>query len=241
MNRLHDTSLARFGGWTASVDLPPGKRDPSIKAAEYAYRYLKDLIVTLELPPRAIITEKEVASATDISRTPVREAFFRLQGERLLEIIPRRGAAVPEITLRGITEQAQTRLVLEGYGVESICNRKIPVANDLFKIIEEQEAVYRRDPTQVLEMVLIDKEFHWSLVKAIGNTEFSQLYNTLHDRQVRIGVAMFNAVDGRPCNAIHQHTKIAEAIQDFDAPLALERLEYHLIESLDELTGVFTG
>ena len=209
MNLLHDTSLARFGGWTSSVDLPPGKRDPSMKAAEHAYRYLKDLIVTLELPPRAIVTEKEVASATDVSRTPVREAFFRLQAERLLDIFPRRGAVVPEITLRGITEQAQTRLVLEGHGVESICNRKIPVAGELFRLIEQQEAVYSRDPTKILEMVLIDKEFHWSLVKAIGNTEFSQLYNTLHDRQVRIGIAMFNAVDDRPCKAIHQHTKIA--------------------------------
>lgn len=212
-----------------------------MKAAEHAYRYLKDLIVTLELPPKAIITENEVASAAGVSRTPVREAFFRLQAERLLEIFPRRGAVVPEITLRGLREQAQTRLVLEGFGVESICAKQIPVADELYRLIEQQEFVLRNDPAKILEMVLIDKEFHWALVKAVGNTEFSQLYNTLHDRQVRIGVAMFTAVEGRPCHAIEQHTKIAEALRDFDQRTALERLEYHLIESLDELTGIFTS
>lgn len=241
MNLLRDTSLARFGGWTTSVHLPPGKRDPAIKAADHAYRYLKDLIVTLELPPRAIVTETEVADATGVSRTPVREAFFRLQAERLLEIFPRRGAVVPEITLRGIREQAQTRLVLEGYGVESICDRKIPVADELQRLVDQQNTVLQDDPSRTLEMVLIDKEFHWTLVKAIGNTEFSQLYNTLHDRQVRIGVAMFNAVKGRPCHAIEQHTYIADALRRFDVDVALERLEFHLIESLDELTGIFTA
>lgn len=239
MNLIHDTSLARFGGWTTSAPLPPGKRDPSIKAAEHAYRYLKDLIVTLELPPKAIVTENEVAIAAGVSRTPVREAFFRLQAERLLEIFPRRGAVVPEITLRGLREQAQTRLVLEGFGVESICTKRISVAQELYKLIEQQDAVLREDPTRILDMVLIDKEFHWTLIKATGNTEFSQLYNTLHDRQVRIGVAMFSAVEGRPCHAIDQHTKITEALAEFDVHTALERLEYHLIDSLDELTGTF--
>lgn len=239
MNLINDTSLARFGGWTTSVSLPPGKRDPSIKAAEHAYRYLKDLIVTLGLPPKAIITENEVASAAGVSRTPVREAFFRLQAERLLEIFPRRGAVVPEITLRGIREQAQTRLVLEGYGIESICAKSISVGAELYSLVEKQDSVLREDPSKILEMVLIDKEFHWTLIKAIGNTEFSQLYNTLHDRQVRIGVAMFSAVENRPCHAIDQHVGIAKALDEFDAQTALERLKFHLIDSLDELTGIF--
>lgn len=240
MSLIRDTSISRFGGWTTSAALPPQARDPSLKAAEHAYRYLKDLIVTLALPPKAIITENEVAAATGVSRTPVREAFFRLQAERLLEILPRRGATVPEITLRGIREQAQTRLVLEGHGIETICDRRVPVADQLFELIRQQRAILDTDPSKILEMVLVDKEFHWTLVKATGNTEFSQLYNSLHDRQVRIGIAMFSAVSVRPCHALDEHTRIAEAIVQGDSTQALERLKYHLLGSLYELSDTFT-
>lgn len=241
MNHIHDISHARFGGWSTSAKLPPGVRDPSLKAAEYAYQYLKELIVTLQIAPQTIITESEVAEATGVSRTPVREAFFKLQGEKLLELMPRRGASVPAITLRNIQEQAQTRLVLEGFGVLQICENRIKVSDELSSLVTKQQTLLNEDPSQIVDMVLIDKEFHWTLVKALGNTEFSQLYNSLHDRQVRIGIAMFNAVSQRPCDAIDEHARIAEALAEFDYALAIERLEHHLIGSLKQISGIFTN
>ncbi|RBP66078.1 DNA-binding GntR family transcriptional regulator [Brevibacterium sanguinis] len=241
MSQFHDTAKARFGGWSTSAKLPPGVRDPSVKAADYAYQYLKELIVTLQIAPQTIITETEVAAATGVSRTPVREAFFRLQAEKLLDLLPRRGASVPAISLRNIQEQAQTRLVLEGYGIEQICENKIPVADELTRLVNEQTGVLESDPDKIVEMVLIDKEFHWTLVKAMGNTEFAQLYNSLHDRQVRIGIAMFGAVSRRPCDAVNEHARIAEALADFDREEALRRLEYHLIGSLKQISGIFTN
>ncbi|GAB3052569.1 GntR family transcriptional regulator [Sediminivirga luteola] len=241
MTQLEDTSRSRFGGWSEPAGLPPGRRDMSMRAADYAYSYLKNLIVTLELPPRTIITEKDVATATGVSRTPVREAFVKLQGERLLEILPRRGALVPEITLRNIQEQAQTRLVMEGYGIQVICRERIPVADELHELVRRQREVLESDPNRILEMVLIDKEFHWTLVKATGNTDFAQLYNSLHDRQVRTGIAMFRAVPDRPHSAVCHHGEIAEAIASFDEQDALMKLETHLIHSQAQLSGVFTS
>ncbi|WP_231445975.1 GntR family transcriptional regulator [Brevibacterium zhoupengii] len=241
MNLYHDTSKARFGGWSTSAILPPGVRDPSVKAADYAYQYLKELIVTMELAPQTIITEVEVAEATGVSRTPVREAFFRLQAEKLLDPLPRRGALVPAITLRNIQEQAQTRLVLEGYGIQQICKNKMPVLEELSSLIAEQKAVLESDPDKVVEMVLIDKEFHWTLIKAVGNTEFSQLYNALHDKQVRIGIAKFRAVKGRACNAISEHNKIYEALIQYDVETAQQRLEEHLLGSLNQISSIFTN
>lgn len=89
--------------------------------------------------------------------------------------------------------------------------------------------------------MLIDKEFHWALVQATGNTEFAQLYNSIHDRQVRIGIAMFQAIESRRCSAIQQHEEIALAIEQFDAETAKRLLESHLVGSLDEVAGVFRG
>ncbi|WP_025132579.1 GntR family transcriptional regulator [Leucobacter sp. PH1c] len=234
-----DAANARFGGWSVKTPLPISERPSELKAAEFAYGYLKDLIVTMRVAPQSIITESEVAAAIGASRTPVREAFSRLQSEQLLTLIPHRGAVVPEITLRAIQEQAQTRVVLESYSVEWICSHRIPIADRLFELVEAQRAIFAKDPEQIVDMVVADKEFHWTLVKAIGNTEFAQLYHSIHDRQLRIGIAMFQAVKSRRCSAIHQHEEIAEAIRNFDEDAAKSLLESHLLGSLDEVSGVF--
>ena len=239
MQQIPDVSHARFGGWSVKAPLPPGVRPSGVKAADYAYGYLKDLIITLRLPPQSIITENEVAAATGVSRTPVREAFSRLQSEQLLTLIPHRGAVVPEITLRAIQEQAVTRVVLEGYGVEWVCEHRVPIADRLYQLIEEQRTIYEEDPDRIVDMVVTDKEFHWTLVHATGNTEFAQLYNSIHDRQLRIGIAMFQAVPSRRCSAIEQHLEIAQALEHHDRETAKSLLESHLVGSLGEISGIF--
>lgn len=241
MQSLPDVARSRFGSWATNVQLPPGPRVPGLKATEHAYLYLKNLIVTLQLPPQTIVTETEVALAADVSRTPVREAFLRLQSEQLLDLIPQRGAMVPAITLRAIQEQAVTRVVLEGYGVDWVCTHRVPVAERLHQLVDEQRSIYDDDPERIVDMVTVDKEFHWTLVKATGNTEFAQLYNRLHDRQLRIGIAMFQAVPPRRCTAIEHHLEIANAIETFDLPAAQRLLKAHLVGSLPEVSGIFTN
>lgn len=235
-----DRSRGRFSSWNTTPDLPTASRPEGVKAADFAYYYLKDQIVTLALQPGTILTEVQVAAATGVSRTPVREAFFRLSTERLLDVLPRRGAVVPEITVRAIREQAETRLVLEGYGVERICAGKLDVSGELHRLIAQQRQVFERDKDAIVDMVTIDKEFHWALVRATGNTEFAQLYNSLHDRQMRYGIAMFDAIPDRRASALDQHTAIADAIAVHDVDTALERLELHLRATLDQVAEVFS-
>lgn len=239
MNTTFDAARQRFAEWNTTPELPPGSRTPGTKATEYAYAYLKHNIVTLEIEPRTILTENAVASALDISRTPVREAFMRLGAEGLLEYLPRRGALVPEITLRSLREQAETRVVLEGYGIDWICEHEVPVAASLFASIDEQTAAFKAAPRSIPEMVSIDKEFHWKLVKATGNTEFSRLYNSLHDRQLRTGIAMFSAVPDRAVTALGHHRDIAEAVERFDREAAQTMLRTHIIDSLDAVAHAF--
>jgi DNA-binding GntR family transcriptional regulator len=81
-------------------------------AKDFVYGYIKDLILDLTLPPGHIVTEMDIAGVTGLSRTPVREAFLRLDAERLIQLIPRRGALVTTVTARQIRELSKTRLIL---------------------------------------------------------------------------------------------------------------------------------
>lgn len=60
--------------------------DRSVQGA--VYRTLKEGIMTLRLAPGTVMSTKEMAERLHVSRTPVREAFIRLQGEELVDIIP---------------------------------------------------------------------------------------------------------------------------------------------------------
>lgn len=67
---------------------------PGEPAAARAYRVLERMIVTLELPPASVTTEKVLIERLDMGRTPVREALQRLAWEGLVEVRPRSGLAI---------------------------------------------------------------------------------------------------------------------------------------------------
>ena len=74
-------------------------RIPGISLTDQAYTQIEELIVTLQLPPGGAVSESELCAQTGFGRTPVREALQRLSGQRLINILPRRGMFVTEINV----------------------------------------------------------------------------------------------------------------------------------------------
>src|SRR4029079_17450739 len=81
--------------------------------ADRAYYAIRELIVTLELPPGAVVREPELTEQLRISHTPVREALRRLAQERLVEVFPRRGMFVTKVDVRDLARLCEVRLALE--------------------------------------------------------------------------------------------------------------------------------
>src|SRR5438876_5970300 len=86
--------------------------------AERAYFELRDRIVTLRLPPGAILREDVLMAELGIGRTPLREAVKRLELENLVIVQPRRGTRVTEIDIAHIVHITEVRAELEGYAAE---------------------------------------------------------------------------------------------------------------------------
>ena len=83
------------------------------KSVKKAYNYVRQRTLHGIYGSGIRITEQEIADATGVSRTPVREALRRLQAEGLLELIPNQGAAVTEWSLDTITDIFELRALLE--------------------------------------------------------------------------------------------------------------------------------
>ena len=81
--------------------------------SDQAYYRIRELIVTLELPPGSLVSERELMERLGLGRTPVREALRALARERLVEVYPRRGMFVSSVDVRDLAGLSEVRNTLE--------------------------------------------------------------------------------------------------------------------------------
>ena len=86
-----------------------------MRLSEKAYRLIKEKVVTLELPPSAVIDEHVLMQQLGLGRTPIREALQRLDSEGLVNIARRRGTFVNDISVTDLQKIFELRIVLEGF------------------------------------------------------------------------------------------------------------------------------
>lgn len=218
---------------TADGQLPVVERTDGQNATVFVHGYLKDLILDLVVAPNTLITEMDVARATGLSRTPIREAFLRLHEERLVEIFPR-GALVSPTTARQIRELYEVRFLLESHAAEVICTEQLPVIGTLAPLCAQQETLYN-DGALAPALIRVDRQFHSELIAAAGNTVMSTLNDSLGDHHQRTGVLSFSLDRQRCEKAIMQHREITEALADFDLKRAKAAIERHLVVGEREL------
>lgn len=103
-------------------------RRPSEDARQYAYRIIKNCILDLLLLPGQKMNEVGLASSLNISRTPVHDSFFKLSGENLVDIIPKRGAFVSRIDRRRIEDAVWIHSKLGTSALQSIYIKNVTEA-----------------------------------------------------------------------------------------------------------------
>jgi DNA-binding GntR family transcriptional regulator len=214
--------------------LPRAERPPSVPTTTYVYDYVKRLIVELVLEPGSLTTEAEIAAAAGVSRTPVREAFLRLDAERLIRLLPRRGALITPVTVRQVRELNETRLVMEQHAAREVCEHRLPAGERMREHVEHQAVLMEQD-APIPELIASDRAFHLELVRAPGNRYLSELYASTGDHQQRLGTAAFAAAPGRAGRALEHHREIVSALEAFDAAAAERALREHLQTATAEL------
>ena len=108
------------GSVNQSID-PISTRAPLL--SERAYTALRDMIVTLRLPPGSPVNEERLSAELGVGRTPLREAVKRLAVESLVLVYPRQGTFVSEVNLTDHGLIADVRRVLEGHAARRAADR----------------------------------------------------------------------------------------------------------------------
>ncbi|MGA7204627.1 MAG: GntR family transcriptional regulator [Specibacter sp.] len=206
----------------------------SLSGRDRAYEFLRDHILTDPNMQGTFLNEQELAERIGVSRTPVREALLLLVADGLVELIPKRGALIPTISGRQISELFELRSVLEKYAAgASIGADRVPLAEMAETLAGQASLKDSAAPDAATEFIRLDQHFHQLLVDAVGNELMSQTYSKLRARQVLVGVqALFRSQD-RQNRVCEEHGHILDALRDGDVPATLAAIDAHLAVTLD--------
>jgi len=195
-------------------------------AKERAYAFTKQRVLDATYAGGDLLTEGEVAGALGMSRTPVREAFLRLEGEGLLRLYPKRGALVVPVSAREVEDVMETRALVERFAVAKAIEREAAVAAAMRDAIARQED--HEGAGDLDGFVAADREFHTILVAAAGNQIMLELYDSLRDRQQRMGIAALRREPRRLGQILDEHRGLTDAIEAGDVEPTLALLDAHL-------------
>jgi DNA-binding GntR family transcriptional regulator len=198
-------------------------------AADRAYRLTKELVLTGELPGGHLFSEGEIAERLGVSRTPVREAFLRLQVEGLLNLIPKRGAVVVPVPPGEAEDVLDAREAVEAAAVRRLARRPdlIPDALErLHTVLDTQRA--HADAGDLPAFAEADELFHRTIVAAGGNTLLLDFYATLADRQRRMNMHALRPIPARLPEVVDEHTALIAIIEAADADAFAPALRAHL-------------
>jgi DNA-binding GntR family transcriptional regulator len=204
--------------------------------AEQVYASLKSEIQDFQLVAGDRFSEAELGNRLGVSRTPVREALFRLRTEGFLDVEPKLGWFVKPIDFAKLEQLYDLRVVLELASVQRLCVRVEASAplDELKHIWLVPTAERLTDPRQVGAN---DEQFHASLVRAAGNDEMARVHWDVTERIRIIRRLDFTRPD-RIEATYTEHAKILRAVIQRKADQAQLLLKAHIEQSKAEVRKI---
>lgn len=190
--------------------------DPTrISNAERAYRVLKELILSNQLPAGSQLLEQEAALRLGMSRTPVREAMVRLEQDGVAEIRPRHGMRVLPVSADDMREIYEVLTSLESTAAEMVARRGVTDA----ELAELQTAVSEMDAALALDdleaWAAADQRFHSLLVALTRNQRLQQMVTQLGEQAHRARMLTLR-LRPKPVGSNRDHAMLVAAIAACD-------------------------
>lgn len=194
---------------------------------------IREDIIRCVLKPGERLIEPKLAERLGISRTPIREAFRQLEGEGFVQIIPRKGAQVTEITPKDVDDLYIIAAKLEGLAANLAMDNIGP--EDIQRMHEQNERLHQLGERVIsADYSLVNNSFHGVFINKCNNPRLVailQASSRQFDRFRNLAMLMSDKVD----SALQDHRAIIQAFESRDRQQA-ERLVYeHVLQSGERL------
>lgn len=219
------------------ISRPTRSKDRPDNMAERIYQQLKNDIFEFRLLPGDRFSETDVAERVEASRTPVRQALYRLEREGYLEVYFRSGWQVRPFDFNYFEELYDVRIVLETAALARLAHADIeanPVLEALRRLWLVPAGERLADTQQVSAL---DERFHCSLVEATGNSEMARMHFEITEK-----IRIIRRLDFTQVPRIHatyeEHGQILTAIFQRRTEQAQQLLKSHIEISKKEVRKI---
>lgn len=189
-----------------------------------AYQAIKERIATM--PSGSYLSARQCALELDMSYTPVREAFLRLQKEGVLRQVPNVGFFIQSVDLTDLFQLFQVRECLEPFALDKVFGKlaQSHIARMYQLCGEEEEARRTGDSYRYAEL---DAQFHRLPLELLGNKPLLALYDNTRAKYQIISGQLLPLIDGE---IQQEHLRFIQAVERGDQKEARQLLGSHIQE-----------
>lgn len=213
--------------------------DEYLPLRDVVFKTLRQAILRGELKPGERLMEIKLANKLGVSRTPIREAIRKLELEGLVNMMPRRGAVVAEITLQDLEDVLEVRAVLEELAVQKACEN---ITEDQLRDLKKAANDFKRslEDDNLLACVETDMAFHEIIYSAANNRRLQQMLQNIREQMYRYRLEYLK--DKRMHRLlVEEHDTIRRALKKRDAAKAGSAMRTHIDNQKESMVRSLTG
>lgn len=209
-----------------------GKAGAKLSLGERVYEDLRIAITLGEIPQGQVFNEADLIARYKVSTSPLREALTRLRQDGLVKVIPRRGYAVVELTLRDFHELVQMRMINEGAAAELAAPR---ITDQHIREMQRLSSVSLAtgDPQSYRNFMQANQAFHELIASISENARLVKATKQTFDEIQRVLFAGLSEIDDGDLK--HDHDDIIAALARRDGPAARKAVIAHVKQSRDRV------
>jgi len=191
------------------------------KLSTVAYGALLDMILRGTIAPGELVTERQIAARLGMSRTPVREAVRRLEGEGTLERQRDGALIVRPYSMEEFLQALAVRRLLEGEAARLAAGKVAPA---ILAAARERTERLRHDGLAETARQ-DDRDFHAAIAEASGNPV---LATTISDLRKRTAMFRLGRLPERVDQVCDEHLTILDALASGDGEAARTAMQNHI-------------
>ncbi|MDA7947728.1 MAG: GntR family transcriptional regulator [Hyphomicrobiaceae bacterium] len=209
---------------TSAILFDSSDRPLDQSLGDYVHQELKRFILDGKYRAGERIRESDITSELKVSRTPVREAFRRLQSEGLLKFEAQRGVVVAELDRQEVAELYAMRQHMEGFAARCAAQHATESEIEAMEYILAQTKIF---DDKIHQFNQINWELHYAIYTAAHNRFLIRAFEALSDSMSLLQGAKYIPA-GRPTVLHEEHGRIVEAIKQRDPDAADKAAQHHV-------------
>lgn len=200
--------------------------DAFLPLRDVVFNTLREAILKGDLKPGERLMELQLAAQLGVSRTPIREAIRMLEQEGLAVTVPRKGAEVAKMTLKGMEDVLEIREALDILACQLACER---ITEEQLTLLAEKKKAFEDSlkSGNVKAIAETDVAFHDVIYDATNNPKLVNMLNNLREQIYRYRVEYLKKAENYP-KLIEEHNEIFDSLEKHNQADATSSIREHV-------------